>query len=145
MCFYFIIQFLVPPSSSDLCVQQHLREAPSFSSQVSLPPGTGSSSLAPGLATFQDCPPPLSWVLWICQRQRIGGTRLLEGCDHPSKGLLLGDISEVREAAAWTLILLGGVAQLSESSSVSLGRAGLCLWLLWGERECLWQLLHKSP
>ena len=39
----------------------------------------------------------------------LGGARLPEGCDHPSKGLLLGDISEEsREAVAWTLIQLGG-------------------------------------
>lgn len=70
-----------------------------------------------------------------------------EGCDHPSKGLLLGDISEEsREAAAWTLILLGGeVAQLSESSSVSLGRAGPVSLAARRERVPLATLGTKSP
>lgn len=107
MCSYFIIQFLVPPSSSDLCVQQHLQKRLP-SQPVSLPPGH-SSSLAPGLLPSRTAPRPFPEFCESAKDREIGGTRLLEGCDHPSKGLLLGDISEEsREAAAWTLILLGG-------------------------------------
>ena len=66
-----------------------------------------SQNLGTWAATFQDRPPfPESCE--SAKDREISGTRLLKGCDHPSKGLLLGDISEEsREAAAWTLILLG--------------------------------------
>ena len=80
-------------------------EAPSFSAGLLAPRAqflTGTWA-----ATFQDRPPfPESCE--SAKDREISGTRLLKGCDHPSKGLLLGDISEEsREAAAWTLILLG--------------------------------------
>lgn len=111
MCFYFIIQFLVLPSSSDLCVQQRLWKR-LLSQPVSLPPGH-SSSLAPGLLPSRTPPFPESSCESAKDREigaaLLGGARLPEGCDHPSKGLLLGDISEEsREAVAWTLIQLGG-------------------------------------
>lgn len=111
MCFYFIIQFLVPPSSSDLCVQQRLRKH-LHSQPVSLPPGH-SSSLAPGLLPSRI--PPFPEASYEPTKDReigvalSGDARLPEGCAHPSKELLLGDISEEsREAPAWTLIQLGG-------------------------------------